>query len=53
MGDLRQGCATGKGAENAAPADALVLFGAMGDLAHKKIFPALIIWSCMVAWMCL
>jgi glucose-6-phosphate 1-dehydrogenase len=23
------------------PADALVLFGAMGDLAHKKIFPAL------------
>ena len=27
--------------ENTAPADALVLFGAMGDLAHKKIFPAL------------
>jgi glucose-6-phosphate 1-dehydrogenase len=24
-----------------APADALVLFGATGDLAHKKIFPAL------------
>jgi glucose-6-phosphate 1-dehydrogenase len=23
------------------PADALVLFGAMGDLAHKKVFPAL------------
>ena len=23
------------------PADALVLFGAMGDLAYKKIFPAL------------
>jgi glucose-6-phosphate 1-dehydrogenase len=41
MPDLRQGCATGKGAEDTAPADALVLFGAMGDLAHKKIFPAL------------
>ncbi len=27
--------------EDTAPADALVLFGAMGDLAHKKIFPAL------------
>ncbi|HEX6436139.1 MAG TPA: glucose-6-phosphate dehydrogenase [Candidatus Binatia bacterium] len=26
---------------NAAPADALVFFGATGDLAHKKIFPAL------------
>ena len=41
MPDLRQGCATGQGAEDSAPADALVLFGAMGDLAHKKIFPAL------------
>jgi glucose-6-phosphate 1-dehydrogenase len=41
MPDLRQGCATGKGAEDSAPADALVLFGAMGDLAHKKTFPAL------------
>ena len=41
MPDLRQGCATGKIAEDTAPADALVLFGAMGDLAHKKIFPAL------------
>src|ERR1700674_5902990 len=41
MPDLRQGCTTGKPSENAAPADALVLFGAMGDLAHKKIFPAL------------
>ena len=41
MPDLRQGCATGKRAEDTAPADALVLFGAMGDLAHKKIFPAL------------
>src|SRR6478736_9828871 len=39
MPDLR--CATGKRAEDTAPADALVLFGAMGDLAHKKIFPAL------------
>ena len=27
--------------EETMPADALVLFGAMGDLAHKKIFPAL------------
>jgi glucose-6-phosphate 1-dehydrogenase len=41
MADLRQECATGKSAEDRAPADALVLFGAMGDLAHKKIFPAL------------
>ena len=41
MADLRQGCATGNSAEDTAPADALVLFGAMGDLAHKKIFPAL------------
>src|ERR1700722_12677446 len=41
MPDLRQECATGKSAEETMPADALVLFGAMGDLAHKKIFPAL------------
>jgi glucose-6-phosphate 1-dehydrogenase len=41
MPDLRQGCATGKSTEETMPADALVLFGAMGDLAHKKIFPAL------------
>ena len=41
MPDLRQRCATGNSAEDTAPADALVLFGAMGDLAHKKIFPAL------------
>src|ERR1700682_1151894 len=41
MPDLRQRCTTGEPSENAAPADALVLFGAMGDLAHKKIFPAL------------
>jgi len=41
MPDLRQSCATGKSVEDTAPADALVLFGAMGDLAHKKIFPAL------------
>ena len=26
---------------SAAPADALVFYGATGDLAHKKIFPAL------------
>jgi glucose-6-phosphate 1-dehydrogenase len=41
MPDLRQRCATGKNTEETMPADALVLFGAMGDLAHKKIFPAL------------
>jgi glucose-6-phosphate 1-dehydrogenase len=41
MPDLRQGCATGMSKEDTVPADALVLFGAMGDLAHKKIFPAL------------
>jgi glucose-6-phosphate 1-dehydrogenase len=41
MPDLRQGCATGKSTEETIPADALVLFGAMGDLAYKKIFPAL------------
>jgi glucose-6-phosphate 1-dehydrogenase len=41
MPDLKQGGATGKTGEETAPADALVLFGAMGDLAHKKIFPAL------------
>jgi glucose-6-phosphate 1-dehydrogenase len=49
MPDLRQGCTTGKPSGATAPADALVLFGAMGDLAHKKIFPALyIIWSDML-----
>src|ERR1700726_130552 len=41
MPDLREGCATAESAEDTAPADALVLFGAMGDLARKKIFPAL------------
>src|SRR6202161_2440715 len=42
MPDLRQACTSGKPSEDtAAPSDALVLFGAMGDLAHKKIFPAL------------
>src|SRR6202451_440547 len=41
MPDLRQGCTSGKPSEDTAPADALILFGAMGDLAHKKIFPAL------------
>src|SRR5712691_2035401 len=41
MPDLREGCMTGKPSEDTTPADALVLFGAMGDLAHKKIFPAL------------
>src|SRR6202035_2927529 len=41
MPDLRHGYTPGKPSEDAAPSDALVLFGAMGDLAHKKIFPAL------------
>src|SRR5437867_8796035 len=41
MPDLRQSCTTGKSGQDATPTDALVLFGAMGDLAHKKIFPAL------------
>jgi glucose-6-phosphate 1-dehydrogenase len=41
MPDLRPRCMTGKPSEDTLPSDALVLFGAMGDLAHKKIFPAL------------
>jgi len=41
MPDIRQGCAPGKGTEETTLSDALVLFGAMGDLAYKKIFPAL------------
>src|SRR6185437_9967949 len=41
MRDLRQGCASERQEENTARADALVLFGAMGDFAYKKIFPAL------------
>jgi len=41
MPDLRQSCATERSSPDAEPADALVLFGAMGDLAHGKIFPAL------------
>src|ERR1044071_4667422 len=32
---------TGEGAGRAVAADALVFFGATGDLAYKKIFPAL------------
>jgi hypothetical protein len=36
MPDLREGCATGRHGEKTGPADALVLFGAMGDLAHKS-----------------
>jgi hypothetical protein len=51
MPDLRKGCATEKSVEDTAPADALVLFGAMGDLAHKKIFPLFITWFSMVTWM--
>jgi hypothetical protein len=34
MPDLREGCATGRHGEKTALADALVLFGAMGDLAR-------------------
>ena len=41
MPDLRQAYTPGKRSEDTTPADALVLFGAMGDLTHKKIFPAL------------
>src|ERR1700724_2426721 len=41
MPDLRQGCTIGNAREDTMPADALVLFGARGDLADKKIFPAL------------
>jgi len=41
MPDLRLGCTTRESSEDTRPADALVLFGAMGDLAHKKIFPTL------------
>jgi len=41
MPDLRHGRTTRESLEDTRPADALVLFGAMGDLAHKKIFPAL------------
>src|SRR6266496_4671843 len=42
MPDLRNACMGGsEPPEEARPADVLVLFGAMGDLAHKKIFPAL------------
>src|ERR1700694_5354378 len=41
MPALRQACTPGKRSEDTTPADALVVFGAMGDLAHKKIFPAL------------
>jgi glucose-6-phosphate 1-dehydrogenase len=37
MPDLRQSCAPLHNQKS----DAFVLFGAMGDLAHKKIFPAL------------
>ena len=37
MPDLRQSCAPLDNQKS----DAFVLFGAMGDLAHKKIFPAL------------
>lgn len=51
MPDLRQGCTTGQPSEDTAPADALVLFGAMGDLAIRKSSLLFIIWSDMVIWM--
>jgi len=41
MPDLRHGCRPQSGSEDTRQADVLVLFGAMGDLAHKKVFPAL------------
>ncbi|GAC1428366.1 MAG: glucose-6-phosphate dehydrogenase [Terriglobales bacterium] len=41
MPDLRLGCNPATTSEETTPSDALVLFGAMGDLAYKKIFPAL------------
>jgi glucose-6-phosphate 1-dehydrogenase len=41
MPDLRAGCMPGVGAGEPEASDAFVLFGAMGDLAYKKIFPAL------------
>src|SRR5437867_11220928 len=41
MPDLRNACTGSEPPEQARPADVLALFGAMGDLAHKKIFPAL------------
>jgi hypothetical protein len=41
MPDLGQSCTTERSGPDAQPSDALVLFGAMGDLAHRKIFPAL------------
>src|SRR5438876_12103145 len=41
MPDLRHGCRPQSGSEDTRRSDALVLFGAMGDLAHRKIFPAL------------
>jgi glucose-6-phosphate 1-dehydrogenase len=41
MPDLRQSCTKERSGPDAEPSDALILFGAMGDLAHRKIFPAL------------
>jgi hypothetical protein len=53
MPDLRQACTSGKPSEDTAPSDALVLFGAMGDLAHKKdLFRLFITWFDVVAWTC-
>src|SRR6185436_3618132 len=36
-----RGRVNGEGADHAVASDALVFFGATGDLAYKKIFPAL------------
>jgi glucose-6-phosphate 1-dehydrogenase len=41
MSDTSTTSETVRSVSNALPADALVFFGATGDLAHKKIFPAL------------
>ncbi len=41
MPDLRHHAAIKSSAAKPAAADTLVVFGVMGDLAHKKVFPAL------------
>jgi glucose-6-phosphate 1-dehydrogenase len=41
IGDAMFGGGSGKADDSTIPSDALVFFGATGDLAYKKIFPAL------------
>jgi hypothetical protein len=50
MPDLRQGCTTGKPAEDTAPADALILSHGRLKLT-KKSFPLFITWFDVVIWM--